>query len=297
MHHDKLKRNIEFKVREPATLLDFIMKAFDGISRSSAKSCLTNRRVMVNSTIETRHDFALTPGMVVEVSRGKGQHEFRNRYLKLLYEDPYLLVVEKAAGLLTIATAREKEKTAHVILNDYARKSWHGRVFVVHRLDRDTSGILVFAKDEKTKTKLQERWNEMVKVRGYVAIVCGEMEKDSGTVTSWLRENAQHMVYSSPVPGEGDLAVTNYKTLARKDGYSLVGLELETGRRNQIRVHMSDLGHPVTGDKKYGNGDDPIGRLALHAYRLEFIHPVTGKAMKFEIPYPAQFKQMFKQQQ
>lgn len=297
MHHDKLKRNIEFKVRDPATLLDFIMKAFAGISRSSAKSCLTNRRVMVNSVIVTRHDFALTPGMVVEVSKVGQRHELRNKNLKLLYEDQYILVVEKAAGLLTIATAREKERTAHAILNDYARRAWHGRVFIVHRLDRDTSGILVFAKDEKTKTKMQERWNELVKVRGYVAIVFGEMEKDGGTVTSWLRENAQHMVYSSPVPGEGDLAVTNYKTLARKDGYSLVGLELETGRRNQIRVHMGDLGHPVAGDKKYGNGDDPIGRLALHAYRLEFTHPVTGKAMKFEIPYPAQFKQMFKQQQ
>ena len=170
MRHGTTKRNTEFKVREPAMLLDFLMKAFSGISRSSAKSCLTNRRVMVNSVIVTRHDFALTPGMVVEVSKGGRKHEFRNRNLKLLYEDQYILVVEKAAGLLTIATAREKERTAHVILNDYARKAWHGRVFIVHRLDRDTSGLLVFAKDEQTKMAMQEHWNECIVARKYAAV-------------------------------------------------------------------------------------------------------------------------------
>lgn len=294
MESKQLKKNIEFNVHEECTLLDFLMKVFNGISRNAAKSYLVHRKVFIDSRLETKYDFMLKPGMTVSVARGKGQNGFNNKYIKLLYEDKYIIVVEKASGLLTIATEREKEKTAHVILNEYARRAYKGRVFIVHRLDRDTSGILVFAKDEKTKTNMQENWNDLVMKRGYVAIVSGQMENDEGTVTSWLKENEKHVVYSSQVKGDGDLAITNYKTLARNDKYSLIELELETGRRNQIRVHMKDLGHPVVGDRKYGNGDNPIKRLALHANKLYFRHPATKELMKFEVPYPAKFRLIFK---
>ena len=293
----KQKKNIEFRAKTESSLLEFLMKALDGISRNSAKSLLTHRMVRINSRLETKHDFVVKPGMTVEVSRGRGQNELKNKQLKMLYEDPYIVVVEKAAGLLTVATAREKEKTAHEILKEYARRTYHGRIFVVHRLDRDTSGILIFAKDEKTMSKLRENWNDIVKVRGYIAIVSGEMERNKGTVTSWLTENEKHEVYSSPVAGIGDWAVTNYRTLERKGGYSLVNVDIETGRRNQIRVHMKEMGHPIVGDEKYGNGDNPIKRLGLHAYRLVFNHPATGKLMTFELPYPDEFKRIFNSNQ
>lgn len=284
---------IEFKVREKSELLEFLIKAFNGISRNAAKSFLANRQVLVNMKLATQYNMELIPGMTVYVNRGKGQREFKNKYFSIVYEDPYLIVIEKNSGLLTISTASEKERTAHAYLNEYVRQSnKNGRVYIVHRLDRDTSGLLVFAKDEKTKKKLQDNWNDIVKERKYVAVLSGEIEKDSGTVTSWLMENKVYVTYSSPLKNNGDKAVTHYKTIKRANGYSLVELELETGRKNQIRVHMNDLKHPVVGDEKYGDGSNPIGRLALHAFKLCFYHPVNGKLMEFETPYPPAFKKL-----
>lgn len=290
----KQNRYIDFKVREKSELLPFLMKAFNGISRNAAKSFLSNRQVLVNTKLATQYNMELLPGMTVSVCRGKGQREYRNKYFKILYEDAYIIVIEKNSGLLTISTASEKERTAYAYLNEYVRQgNKNGRVYIVHRLDRDTSGLLVFAKDEKTKRKLQDNWNNIVKERKYVAVVSGEVEKDSGTVTSWLVENKVYVTYSSPLKNNGDKAVTHYRTIKRGNGYSLLELELETGRKNQIRVHMNDLKHPVVGDEKYGDGSNPIGRLALHAFKLSFYHPVSGKLMDFETPYPASFKKLF----
>lgn len=290
----KQNRYIEFKVHEKSELLDFLMHAFNGISRNAAKSFLANRQVLVDMKLATQYNMELRPGMTVYVSRGKGQREYSNKYLKIVYEDPYIIVVEKASGLLTIATAKEKERTAHAYLNEYVRQgNRNGRVYIVHRLDRDTSGLLVFAKDEKTKKKLQDNWNDIVKDRRYVAVLSGEMEKDEGVVTSWLLENKMYVTYSSPLKNNGDKAVTRYRTIKRANGYSLVELKLETGRKNQIRVHMNDLKHPVVGDEKYGDRSNPIGRLALHAFKLSFYHPVSGRLMDFETPYPAEFKKLF----
>lgn len=284
---------IEFKVRENIELLPFLMKVFNGISRNAAKSFLSNRQVLVNMKLTSQHNMLLQPGMTVYVNRGKGQREYKNKFLKIVYEDKYIIVVEKASGLLTIGTNTEKERTVHAFLNDYVRQGdKHGRVYVVHRLDRDTSGLLVFAKDEKTKMKLQDNWSKIVKERKYVAVVSGEMEKDSGTVTSWLMENKMYVTYSSPLKNVGDKAVTHYKTIKRANGFSLMEFELETGRKNQIRVHMNDLKHPIVGDEKYGNGVNPIGRLALHAFKLSFYHPANNKLLEFETPYPVAFKNL-----
>ena len=225
----KQNKFIEFKVREKSELLEFLIKAFNGISRNAAKSFLANRQVLVNMKLATQYNMELIPGMTVYVNRGKGQREFKNKYFSIVYEDPYLIVIEKNSGLLTISTASEKERTAHAYLNEYVRQSnKNGRVYIVHRLDRDTSGLLVFAKDEKTKKKLQDNWNDIVKERKYVAVLSGEIEKDSGTVTSWLMENKVYVTYSSPLKNNGDKAVTHYKTIKRANGYSLVELELET---------------------------------------------------------------------
>lgn len=285
---------IEFNVREKCGLLDFLMKSFNGISRNAAKSFLSNRQVLVNMKLATQYNMELIPGMKVFVSRGKGMREYKNRYFSIVYEDAYIIVIEKNSGLLTISTASEKERTAYAYLNEYVRQNnRNDRVYIVHRLDRETSGLLVFAKDEKTKRKLQDNWNDIVKERKYVAVVSGSMEKDSGTVTSWLMENKVYVTYSSPLKNNGDKAVTHYRTIKRANGYSLIELELETGKKNQIRVHMNDLKHPIVGDDKYGNGSNPIGRLALHAFKLSFYHPVTGKLMNFETPYPVNFKKLF----
>lgn len=284
----------EFKVKEKDELLSFIMKKMAGISRNSAKSLLTSCRVLVNMRITTQYNFELHPGMTVQISKEKGRREYHNKMLKIVYEDQYIIVVEKASGLLTIATAREKERTAYAYLNEYIKRGNPRRnIYIVHRLDKDTSGLLIFAKDETTKRKLQDNWNRAVRERKYVAVVCGEMEKDKGTVTSWLVDNKVYVTYSSPLKNQGEKAVTNYKTIKRENGYSLLEVELETGKKNQIRVHMKDLGHPIAGDDKYGNGDNPIGRLALHAFKISFYHPVTGEPMTFETPYPAEFKKVF----
>lgn len=284
---------VTFTVKEPCELMDFLMKAKDGISRTTAKSLLSKRQVYVENVITTQYNYPLKPGMKVQFSKDKGKKEFRSNLLKIVYEDAYILVVEKREGVLTIGTDTQKERTAHSILNEYVQRSGRQhRVYVVHRLDKDTSGLLVFAKDEKTKFTLQDYWEDIVKERRYVAVLSGDMEKDQGTVTSWLMDNKMFVTYSSMTNNGGDKAITRYKTIKRANGYSLVELELETGRKNQIRVHMQDLKHPVAGDVKYGDGNDPIGRLALHAFKLSFYHPVTNELMEFETPYPAAFKKI-----
>lgn len=198
-------------------------------------------------------------------------------------------------GLLSVSSERQKERTAYHILNEYVQRS-NGRgsnVYIVHRLDRDTSGLMMFAKDEKTQRTLRDNWHEIVTDRRYVAVVTGEMEKNAGCVISWLTDRTLY-VYSSPTDDGGQKAITHYRTIKRANGYSLVELDLETGRKNQIRVHMQDLGHPIIGDGRYGIEDvNPIGRLALHAFKLCFYHPVTGELMKFETPYPNEFKKLF----
>ena len=283
-----------FIVKKPSELMPFLMEKMAGISRTKVKTLLTHRTVFVDQKITTQYNFMLQPGMKVQISNDKGQKEFRSSLLKIIYEDAYIIVIDKREGLLSIATERQKERTAYSILTEYVQRSARQhRIFIVHRLDKDTSGLMVFAKDEKTKRTLQDNWEQIVTDRRYVAVLSGEIEKDTGTVTSWLRDNKVFITYSSMSTNGGDKAITHYKTIKKQNGYSLVELQLETGRKNQIRVHMQDLQHPVVGDIKYGNGDDPIGRLGLHAFKLHFYHPVTKELLKFEIPYPASFKKLF----
>lgn len=281
-----------FNVSEPDELMAFLMKKMAGISRTRVKTLLSKRVILVDNNIQTRHDFPLLPGMKVQVSREKHNREFRNPMLKLLYEDAYLIVVEKKEGLLSVATERQKERTAQHILNEYVKREHrNNRIYVVHRLDRETSGIMMYAKDEMTQHKLRDNWHDIVTDRRYVAVVTGEMEKDQGTVESWLTDRKLY-VSSSDYDDGGKYALTHYRTIKRANGYSLVELQLETGRKNQIRVHMQLLGHPVAGDGRYGCETDPLGRMALHAFKLCFRHPVTGELMEFETPYPASFKKL-----
>ncbi len=282
-----------FTVRQPMELMQFLAARMPQASRTKLKSLLGKHAVLVDNVVTSQYNFPLKPGMRVQISRERGKKEFRNRLLKLVYEDAYLIVVEKMPGLLSVSTERQKERTAYSILNEYMKRNRHPNgVYIVHRLDRDTSGLMMFAKDEKTQHSLRDDWHNFVYDRRYVAVVAGDMENDEGTVASWLTDRKLY-VHSSPVDDGGRYSVTRYRTIRRANGYSLVELRLETGRKNQIRVHMQDLGHPVAGDSRYGQeGIDPINRLALHAFKLCFCHPVTGERLEFETPFPADFRRL-----
>lgn len=210
--------------------------------------------------------------------------------LPILHEDKDILVVDKPAGLLTIGTGRNKSRTAHYLLNDYVCKGnpkSRNRVYVVHRLDQDTSGILLFAKSEQAKKFLQEHWQQTDK--HYLAIVHGRLTPKEGKISSCLAENAAHRVYSTPDISKGKLSHTAYKVLQETKGFSLLGIHLLTGRKHQIRVHFADAGHPVAGDRKYGNGEGVAKRLALHARSISFTHPFNGRKMTFDTGIPEDF--------
>lgn len=286
---------LKFNVVEPVGLMDFLMKKMDGISRSKVKRMLANRIVSVDGESTTQFDFALQPGMTVEIGKPTARERFHNPKLKIVYEDKYLLVIDKKEGLLTNSPTKEKD-TAQAILNQYFISTQQRcRAHTIHRLDRDTSGLMLFAKSKEVALMFEEDWKNTVYDRRYVAIVSGVVEKADGIVESWLKDNKAFVTYSSPTDNGGKFAQTYYKTLISHKGYSLMELTLQTGRKNQIRVHMADMGHPVVGDPKYGNGDNPIGRLALHAFRLCFHHPVKNEDFEFETPFPASFGKVFPQ--
>ena len=289
-----MRRNVKtlltFKVVVEALLIEFIMEKLHGISRNRAKALISNRVVLVNNAITTHPLAALKPGDVVQLDRSKHKMSFHSKDLDIVYEDPYLLVIDKHPGLLSMSN-NTRQQTVQTVLNRYLEKGGgRNTSHLVHRLDRDTSGLMVYAKDIQTQQSLINGWQQLVTDRRYLALVEGELEKPVGRIQSWLTEDKRFITHSSQVDNGGKFAVTHYKTLTSSNGYSLVECELETGRKNQIRVHMSDLGHPVVGDHKYGASGDPMRRLGLHAYMLCFVHPVTGKHMKFETPVPVCFE-------
>ena len=280
-------------VKENAKLMEFIMKQMDGISRTKVKHMLANGVVSVDGERTSQFDFALQPGMTVEIGKPTAKERFYSKWLKIVYEDQYLVVIDKKEGLLTNSPTKEKD-TAQAILNQYFTVSQQRcRAHTIHRLDRDTSGLMLFAKDKKIAMMFEKDWKEKVYDRRYVAVVEGRLEPREGVVKSWLKDNKMFVTYSSPVDNGGKFAVTHYEVLVSNRNYSLVDFHLETGRKNQIRVHAQELGHPIVGDEKYGSRDNSLGRLCLHAYRLCFIHPVTGKEHEFETPFPKVFEKPF----
>ena len=283
-----------YTVEEDAQLLDWLIANLKGLSRNKVKDTLHGRGIKVNGKIVTQFDYPLTRGMKISVSKSKKNDTFKSRYVNLVYEDPYLVVIEKKPGILSMA-AGHKSLKVKTVLDDYFRQTKQRcTAHVVHRLDRDTSGLMVYAKDMQTEQTLEHEWHNIVYDRRYVAVVSGEMEEDEGTIANWLKDNKAYVTYSSPVDNGGKYAVTHFHVLDRTTEHSLVEYKLETGRKNQIRVHSADMNHPVCGDVKYGNGDDPIHRLCLHAYMLHFFHPVTRARMEFETPIPSQFRMLFK---
>lgn len=284
--------NLVITVKENAPLLEYLINNVSE-SRSKLKATLQGRGIAVNGRMVTQFDYQLKAGDKIIISRHKKQNQFKSRYVKIVYEDRWLVVVEKNIGILSMA-AGHSSLNVKSVLDDYFLKSRQKcRAHVVHRLDRDTSGLMVYAKDIETEQILEHNWHQIVYDRRYVAVVSGEMEQDNGTIANWLKDNKAYITYSSPTDNGGKYAVTHFQVLNRTTEHSLVEYKLETGRKNQIRVHSADMGHPVCGDLKYGNGDDPLHRLCLHAYMLCFTHPVTGEPMEFSTPIPTAFRSLF----
>ena len=288
-----MNRNDEWIVNEQTELLKYLYEVLSSRSRNSVKGILNRGQVLVNGKVSTQFNDLLNPGDKVQIHARVATDEVKMTGVTILHEDNDLIVIEKEPGLLSIASEDEKHLTAYRQLTDYVRSvNPKNRIFVVHRLDRDTSGVMVFAKNKEAQQTLQNSWQESVHERAYIALVEGAVKKD-GTVTSWLTENKTFMVYSSPRPNDGKKAITHYKVLQSNRNFSLLQVNLDTGRKNQIRVHMQDIGHPVVGDKKYGSRNNAIGRLGLHANAIELKHPTTGESMRFESKTPASFTKPF----
>lgn len=285
-----------FEVSEgqPDRLLEFLFAVLPDRSKTTVKAFLRHNQVKVNRTVTTQFDYELRTGDEVRINLSQAWQTLNNPRLKIFYEDDDIVVVYKGYGLLSMATDNKKEGTAYSILRDYLKRvDPRQKLFIVHRLDQQTSGLMVFAKTVEAKEALQHNWNNMVLERRYLAVVEGRPSIPEGVVRSYLSENARHIVYSSDKPTEGSqLAVTRWKALKSRGRYSLMEISLDTGRKNQIRVHMKDLGLPIVGDKKYGARTSPIHRLALHAATLRFVHPTTRKDMNFSTPAPAVFNNL-----
>lgn len=274
-------------------LLEFVTEMAKDSSRTSTKSWLKHGQIMLNGEITTSFDAIVNPGDEVKVNTSRAFVRLKHPRLKLLYEDEDVIVVEKGYGLLSVGIPNPQKKkieSAYDILRDYLkRKNPRNKLFVVHRLDRDTTGVMMFAKNEEAMETLRHNWNNYVLERLYVALLEGTVKDDSGMIKSRLTENSQFHVYSTDNENEGKLAVTRYRVVGRGRGLSLVEFTLDTGRKNQIRVHASEMGHPICGDSKYGATQKRMGRLCLHAKTLRFAHPITHKDMYFESPVPYGF--------
>lgn len=275
------------------TLMEFAFSILPDAKRGDIKKWLKFGHFAINGHVATAFDTPVEPGATVELNFTRPFVVFKHPRLKLVYEDDDIIVVDKGYGLLSVGTDSSKKsnvETAYSILREYVKAAHPGnKIFIVHRLDRDTSGLMIFAKNMEAKENLQHNWNNMVLERRYVALLDGELKEQSGVIRTHLAETSQHEVYSVADGDSGKMAITRYRVRRKGKGHTLAEFSLDTGRKNQIRVHARDLGCPITGDKKYGNGSGPLHRLALHAETLRFAHPITRRDMNFISPVPSQF--------
>lgn len=285
-------RKLRFQVKEPMELMTFLIQQFPDRSRTAVKSFLTHKQVYINYQVVTQFNYPLLAGQEVVISTSKVPLSAAFIGLTILYEDQYVIVIDKNAGLLSIASGTEKEKTAYSQLRAHVKQmSPQNKLFVLHRLDKDTSGVMMFSKSAEVQEKMQRNWHKFVTKRTYIAILEGAVKEDKGTIQSWLTEDKEHNVISHEEQ-QGRQAITNFKVLKRTSDFSLVEFELLTGRKNQIRVHSQEIGHPIVGDRKYGAKVSPISRVGLHANILEFTHPVDGVTMSFKSPIPKVFNRL-----
>jgi len=279
------------KVNTASYLLDFLIGL--GYTRTKIKQLLKHRAIAVNNRIVTRTDHKLSANdsILLDAKPKPGAEILEHAGIGIVYEDDAVIVINKPSGLLSIATEKEKRQTAYYLMNAYFKErdpSRPDRIFIVHRLDRETSGLIVFAKDEAAKHRLQKDWNDAEKK--YYAVIEGVPKDREGRIESYLSETAAFKVYSEPAGEESKHAVTKYRVMKAGKGHALLDVLLETGKKHQIRVHLADIGCPVVGDKKYGATTNPFRRVALHAYSLSFVHPVSGKRLHFTTPLPKAFE-------
>lgn len=280
---------MKLQLTEEKSLLDALTQLAPESSKSTLRSWLKDERVFVDGIVEKIGSKILKKGQIVSLGARKAAPI--DDGLRILYEDSHVVVVDKPSSMLSVAAAFDKTKTAHAILKNHYRPN---KVYVVHRLDQDTSGVMLFALSEKAHEKLKKIFEEHAIVRQYVAVIEGRLPESQGTWQSYLYEDDFYTVHVTSDETRGRLAITHYEVLEATRAYSLVRFTLETGRKNQIRVHCQEAGHSIVGDTKYGASRNPVKRLCLHAQLLEFKHPLTGKKMHFESSIPTEFKKLMK---
>lgn len=275
-------------------LMQFVADNFPNAKRNDIKKWLKYGHLMINGVVTSQFDAPVPAEGWVELNLTRPFVVFRHHRMQIVYEDDDIIVVNKGYGLLSVGTgAQQKEETAYGILKDYVKKKHpSNKIFVVHRLDRGTSGLMMFAKSMEAQQAMQHNWKNMVLQRRYVAVVEGNVPDDEGVIKSNLGETSQFEVYSTSDENVGKPATTRYKVLKRGSGRTLMEFSLDTGRKNQIRVHAKQIGHPIVGDRKYGATSSPINRIALHARTLRFAHPISHRDMNFETPVPTKFMQL-----
>lgn len=269
-------------------LFDYLRNNIDGKSKNNIKSLLKNEVVFVNGKIVTKYNYVLCDGDVVEINKKKANN---NININIIYEDNDIIVIDKPSKILTISNKNEKVNTLYRMVSDYLKKE-HKKVFIIHRLDFDTSGIIMFAKSQRVQKLYQDNWNDLAKIREYTAIVDG-ITANKGHIESYLKQTKTLLVYSSKNK-DGLFAITDYEKIGGNSKYSMLKILISTGRRNQIRCHMADIGHPILGDYRYKCKINPIDRLCLHANRLEIINPITKELMVFNSNIPKEFNSIIK---
>ena len=284
----------EYIVNEEMILIDYLRNNLTKLSKNNIKSLLSKEMVTVNNNVQTRYDYLVKKGDKIVIRETKIRVKRYQKDINILYEDDDLLVINKPSGLLTIGTNKEKDFTLYHFASNYVKeKNKNNKIFIVHRLDKETSGVVIFAKNQKTKNIFQNSWDKNIIKRGYYAVVEGKLAKKEGTIKSYLTENGEFMVYSTNSK-DGKLAITDYKVIKENNKYSLLDINIKTGRKNQIRVHLKENGNVIVGDKKYGSTINPINRMALHAYTLELIDPRTNKKIIFKTNMPTLFNKLIK---
>lgn len=298
---EKRSNNIQitnqFVVKQACTLFVFLQSRMTSLSRNNIKHLLSNKQVLLDGSPVSQFDFMLAKGDIVQISKQpvhKTVKEKKSDLPEIIYEDDEMVVINKPSGLLSISNEKEISKTAFRIMQDYVcLKNPKNRIYVVHRIDKETSGVLVFIKNEKLRNALQLHWNDYVKTRKYIAIVEGKMPESTGKIVTWLKKSETNLMYSSKSK-QGQKSITNYKVIKDNGRFSMLEVDIDTGRKNQIRVHLKESGHTIVGDNKYGPALDPLNRLGLHAYILEFEHPFSHKIYSFKAKIPVCFNQVFK---
>lgn len=286
------KSVVDYTVYKDTTLMEFLIFKMPDSPRKTIKSLLSHHQVAVGGVPISQFDYPLVKEDVVTVSKKSiARHERKD--LPIIFEDEDIIAIDKPSGLLSIASDKERGRTAYRLISDYvAARGRKERVYTVHRLDEDTSGVLIFAKKPEVREALQKSWQDVVKYRGYYAIVEGEMEEKEAVLHDYLAQNDLQLVYVTKNRSLGKKSITTYKVIQYKEPYSLLDIHIDTGRKNQIRVQLGSRGHHVVGDDKYGEPSDPIGRLGLHAYRLTFSNPLSKKEYDFVSEMPKSFKQL-----